>query len=423
MDDPKSAIERLKDLGWEAYSGGLNLKGASLFRKARELAEAEKDERQRVHCLFSEGECLYQAGENDTATRLFLEAAYCRSSEADPAAVYNAAIKLIELSQKQKDAAYCQKLILQTRGYLKGINKQAWQNKLDLLEGELEFMRGKLKEALPLFVEAWEGYQKNPGYPSFTTASYLIDLCGTAFYLRDMDNLVAWVEAIEACEKKLELDKVSAKIGRLYLFRAKRTLGKDFWPASDIALSALGTLSLVEGKGIGIGTLESTIECLRILAISSRWEDLDYWMAKFRVDESFGYLLFRGDERLCRARQALCLPVQDDEYEDFKLPEKNHKSDGCDKAEENRLSLSSIIARFFPVGKKTANPEAATQSALTIDKDKGRQFLNEAQGFFEKARIKAKSEDERLDTDWFTRRIDDRMARVNGIKEYFGLFD
>ncbi len=369
-----SSIEKLKDLGIEARKAGLYAKAARFYQQAGKLAEESRNEKERVECLFWEGYCLYLAGETDAAMPLLMEAANCRSPEADPADVFNASTMLIEISLDQKSASFCRKLITQTRNWLAGINKTNWQHNLDWLEGKLEFARGNFATAYPMFVQAREGERQNPYYPAYTQATYLRYLCITAFYLHDTDSLKQWTEIIEVCEKNHEYDKVYAKHARLCLFRTERSVKGNFSHASELAISLLDMLKLFEAKDTEF--YESVYECLRILMLARRWQDFDHQLERFSLKEDFAYFLFRGDEHLCRARESLGMAVKDDQWDmDFPLPE----------------------------------PDMP-------DAESGLNYLKEAAAFYEKAREEAQAKDERLETEYYTATLNGRLERVRAME-------
>ena len=151
MPDPKTTVKRLIELGDEAHNAGLYAKAARFYRQARDLAAQARDELNRVKCLFWEGYCLERTGDSEAAMPLLLEAAYCRSPEADPADVFSAAARLIEISLDRKTAAYIRKVVADTREYLSRMNKTGWAHMLDLLEGELEYVRGNFQGAGRIF--------------------------------------------------------------------------------------------------------------------------------------------------------------------------------------------------------------------------------------------------------------------------------
>lgn len=335
------------------------------------------DEENRVKFLFWEGESLRKLGKYDQAMLLLLEAANCRSPEADPLDVFNAANHLIEISLSRKNASYCRKVIEQTREYLSGINQQKWEHMLDWLEGNIEYYQGNFQEAFQWFVRAWDGERQNPVCLSYTQATYLYDICKTAFVLHELEQLTQWVSEIEACDKKAEDDKIRSKLSRLLLFRAEYSEGGDFSHAPEFALSTLEMIELDES-----GTQEHRefiIQCLRILALAGRWKDLEYQLERFlpRLTQNFDYFLFRGDEQLCRVRAALGMAVKDDEYDsEFPLPESH-----------------------IP------------------DPESGLKHLKQAAEFYENAREDAQKEDERLETTWHTKILNERLERVRAIED------
>ena len=378
MTDYKTAIKRLGDLGVEASRAGMYEKAVRIWHQARDLAEQNRDEEMLVKSLFWEGHCLQMLGKYDQAMPLLMEAANCRSPEADPADVFIAAIMLIIISLSRKNASYCRKLIEQTREYLSGINQQKWEHNLDLLEGRLEYDQGNFQDAFRCFVQAWETCpQTTTAYPSYTPSSYLYHICKTAFALHEPEQLTQWVTVIEACDKRMEGDKIDSKLSRLLLFRAECSEGGDFFHAPEFALSTLEMIELHEARTQEYK--EFIIQCLRILALAGRWKDLEYQLERFllRLMQDFDYFLFRGDEQQCRARAALGMAVKDDEYDlDFPLPESD-----------------------IP------------------DPESGLKHLRQAAEFYENAREDAQKEDELTETAWYTNILNERLARVRAIED------
>ncbi len=369
MTTPESTIEHLKEMAREAYKGGLNLKAARFFHQAGEIAEAHQDGRSRVNCLFWEGECLFEAGRCDEALPILMEAAASGSPEADPANVYAASITTINLCIMRKSVSFCRKFIEQTRSWLETSRKEEWKHLLDLLEGKLEFNRGDYEAAYHLYLNAWNVWREE--YPSFTAASHLFWLCHAAFQRRNAPSLRKWVTAIEACKKNLEECKVKTNEARLLLFRAERTSYNDFSAAADLAVSTIDHQELFEGR-----TGEDFIPCSRILILAQRWLDVERTLANHPLGGSFNELMFLGDERFCRAREALGMEVRDDEYD-----------------------------TVFP-----DPPE-------NIHKPKvGLQFLSEAAFFYERATDEAGKEDDRLETDHYTKILNERISRIKRLE-------
>ncbi len=369
MTTPESTIKSLQEMAFETRKGGLYLKAARLFRQAGEIAVAHQDEESRIGCLFWEGACLSHAEKNEEALPLLMEAAASRSPAADPADIYNAATKTIEICLRRKPVVFCRKLIEQTQYWLETNRKEEWRHKLDCLAGELDFYHGDYETAYDLLLCAWNVWRDQ--HPCYTAVSHLVWLCKAAFRRKDIDNLRKWVMTIESTKKKGEFDKIFATESRLLLFRSERTPSNDFSVAADLAVSAIDHLEIFEGI-----TGKELIPCLRILILASRWPDVERVLAKHPLGVTFDALLFLGDERLCRAREALGMEVRDDEY-DTEFP------DPSEKISETKTGL---------------------------------QFLSEAVSFYEQAMDEAGKEDDRLETDHYTKTLNERLSRVKRLE-------
>lgn len=371
---PEATIRHLEKMAEEARRGGLYLKAAKIYHQAGELAQAQHDERARVSCLLWEGHSLSLANHYDEALPVLMQAAASRSPEANPADIYNALTSALDIALERKSAAFCCALIQQTRDWLEQNQKEAWRHKLDLLTGKLELYRGEFAEAYRWFVDAWSVWRDE--YPSFTAVAHLRWLCDAAFRCRDLPHLRQWVAEIESCDKKNdEWNKVNARERRLLLFRAERTAGSDFTAAADLARSIIDHWEMFEGTSGA-----DMIPGLRALVLARRRPDVERVMARYTLNEGFYGLLFSGDERLARAREALGMAMQDDEY-DVEFPDP--------------------LPPF---------PDAAT----------GLQFLREATALYEQAMKEAAAEDERLETDYHVRTLHERLARAQRIRAAVG---
>ena len=298
-----------------------------------------------------------------------------RAPEADPADVYSATTQLISISMQRKSASFCRTLIQQSREYLVTIHKEMWRHKLDLLEGELEYSRGNFQTAYPYFLDGWHYYQRSPDYPAFMGTTHVQLLCKGAFRIRDKTALHRWVHAIEGLTKQTGRDKLFTKRAHLYLLRAEHTLGANFSIASEWALDALASLGMMEMK-----EFETLTDCLRVLILARRWEEVDHRLSRHTVEDDFENHYFLGDERLARARHALGLDMQDDEYDtEFPLP---------------------------------------LQPGLTADTERAAQYLRESQSHYEQAQTHAKTEDKRLETQWYTTTITERLHRLAALQAF-----
>ena len=134
-------LSRIQNLNREAYCAGLHAKAARIARQGAELASERRDHYWRVRLRFWEGASLFETGDTEAATAALMEAAR-PEPEADPADIYNAITTLIEIAIAGKTAAFTRRLIAQGREHLERSGKTAWRHKLDLLEGDLAWVRG-----------------------------------------------------------------------------------------------------------------------------------------------------------------------------------------------------------------------------------------------------------------------------------------
>ncbi len=414
---PKAAVEQLKDNGEEAHRAGLNAKAARFFSEARELAAQNGLEKDRVYLLFWEAYSLVKVGDSEAAMPLLLEAANSRMPEVNPGDAFNAAVWLLEISLGEKPVTFCRDLLAQTREYLAGINKENWGHMLDFLEGSLEFLRGDLPLARQHFLQAWEtSPQTTMAYPSYTPATYLEKLFDTAFLLRDVAGMKRWLEAIEACMKEIELDKVRALGARLRMFRVERAERGDFSIAREIALASLDALELVEGN-----YSRYILDFLRVPMLARRWKMVERRLTGFSIDEGFMYCIFRGDALLCQAREALGAPILDDEYEYAPgpdRPEETVSEKGAKRTDEIKAnSLADFLSRLLPSGGMTrggefiSNPPPAPNPASAVS------LVKQAAQSYEQAREEAGAEDKRLDTSCHTLMVDDRLERARALEK------
>jgi hypothetical protein len=367
---PESKMKRLKDLGYEAYKGGLYLKAAKIFHQGAELAKTYHNDQMLVHFLFCEGTSYKMAEQYDNALTPLMEAAANRSPEANPADIYNASTNLIDISLKRKTATYTQNLIQQTRTWLENNHKENWSHLLDLLAGKLAFNRGDFEASYAFQLDAWHVWRG--GYPCFTEAYHLSFLCTAAFMNQDIPALQKWVAAIEACVKNLEGDQIDAQECRLLLFRAERSPNNLFSIPADMALSVLDRWELIEGV-----TGENLIDALRVLVLARRWLDIDRILNKYPLNNSEEGLIFLGDNQLNRARDAFNLPLHDDEYAPHSTIPDSHKGDA----------------------------------------QQARKYLSQAMDYYTQGLEYAKEKDIRLETDYWCNTIHQRMKTVKGYEK------
>ncbi len=365
---------KLKQAGDQAYNAGLYRKAAGFFRQARRAAEESRDELGRVKCLMWEGESLALAGEADAALPLLLEAAQTSSAEADPADVYNAMTRAIEISADRKPAAFVRRLLADGWRHLERLGKESWGHKLHLREGELAFARGDFESALRAQQRAWHIFPGTPAYPAYTAASHLACLCDCAFALHDREEMTRWVDAIEANRPETEEDRIGASLARLLLLRSAEDRDETRATAAEIARSVLRRLDASEDGDLGF-----RLEALRALAVFGSHTEVERRLESLKPreqDEIFAYRLLGGDFALCRARASLEMEPRDDEWDrDFPLP---------------------------------SPPFPGRDAALDQ--------LTAAEAAFEGARPVAEREDQRLETTFYSRTLDGRLERVRALR-------
>lgn len=375
MSTPQEKLKKVKELAEESLRGGLYLKAAKLYHQAGEIAKELRNEGELIECLFWEGNCFQVANQKDDALPLFLQVSACQNPEVDPADIYGATTNAINLSLETKSLSFCRGLIRQSRAWLKIHQKEDWRHILDKLEGDLEYYRGEFVAAYQCHINAyhcWKGI-----YPYYTELTHLYSLCETTFNLRDISSLQKWVNTIESCSMEYEGEKVFAKKARLLLFRAQRSYTSS--AAVDLAISTLDHMEMIDGVD-GY----SCITALRVLMLAKRWSEVDRIKEKYGMEEYDRFFggLFLGDDQLCRARAALGMETRDDVY-DLEFPDP---------------------APPFP------------------DLKAGFEYINKAIPFFELVKDDAGFEDERLETGYYTRTIEERLSRARRMEEVVKLY-
>ncbi len=362
--------KKLDKAGREAYKAGLHLKAAGFYREARRVAEVNRDERRRVNSLFWEGSSLYSGGEPDAALPLLLQAAETTSPEADPADVYTAMTQAIEIAHTRKPASFVRKLISDAWLHLERLGKERWGHMLSFIEGRLAFAQGDYESALRAQRRAWDIDTGN--YPAFTRATYLFRLCQCCFALRDRQELAKWVDAIEANRPEIEEDRIRASEGRLFLLRASDDRQSSQATAAEIARSVLRRLDAAE--------IADRLGALRALAVFGSHNEVERQVEELQPSENgdlFALHLLRGDFALCRARAGLGMEPRDDEWDEH-----------------------------FP-----------SPSPPFPDREGALRHLRDAEARFEEARPIACQEDERLETNHYTRTLDTRLERARALRQ------
>ncbi len=365
MTDTDIEIQRLIKAGCDAYRAGQHRQMERLFRAAIDRAQmlGPVAARQRVEAQFWLGVALNDLGKPEAALVELLTAARCPDPAADPADQYNALTKAIDISNNREPVIRIRALLNDCRHRLIQWRREEWDHRLDYLESELAIARGDFSSADRLARRAWSRWRVT--YPSFTAGTHLRTLCAIAFSQRDNASLAEWVRVREGHRYEHEGDRIYHDLSRTLLCRAE---GKG------------GDASAVDTARQGLTRCDSTDENDDIeratlcypLALAGLWTELDRQFDRHPLTTELEGLIFRGDERLCRARAVLGLPVRDDEWDtEFPLP-----------------------------------------ATLAGDHAAAGHWLEEAARFFTAAHTKAAEKDTRLDTCYWTTLVEGRQARL-----------
>lgn len=317
----RRALDRLRAQARQARADGHFAQAARLERQAVELAGALGLVGERTRALLWEGYSQRQAGEDDLALAVLLQAANERAASADPADVFGALVAIVHISLERKTAAFCRTLLEQGRRYLVDI-RRPWTALLDFLEGELACRRGDFAAAWGSHSRAWANWRDEP--PRLTAATHIWALCRVAFRRRDLAELERLTETLNALCSAQALERQLAQRVRLLLWRARRAAdlaGADS-ESAPVAIARILVAETTDGKSRDFG---SRHEALRALALMGRWEEIDVALSRQPLQaDSFENALLLADLALSRARTVLGLPMVDDDYgewgADFSAP-------------------------------------------------------------------------------------------------------
>jgi hypothetical protein len=370
----KKTWEQFSKAGREAFKAGLYTQAAKFYRQAREVAAGIGDEESRVNSLYWEGECYTEAGQDvDRALSLLLEAASADAVKADPADIFNARTTAISIALTRNPVALTRKLLAETWLLLERLGQEAWGSQLHHLEGELESLQGNYEGAYRAESRAWHIYK--PKYPHYVRAVHLYSLCRACFDCHDFEKLLLWVEALEGDDLTLEQSRIDTLRARLLSLRAAEDRFLKFEEMAEVSRSILRRQAAMETDD-GLERLAS----LRGLALGGCFSEIEGHLEGFTVREKedrFELSLFRGDFALCRARAELGAEARDDEWDlEYPLPQPP-----------------------FP------------------SREAGLQFLAEAEGHFADAVPVATEEDERLETQHYSRTLAGRLERVRALRQ------
>jgi len=308
--DLEAEFERLMDLSSEAFRSGQKRRSAEAAREAVRIAEAMGDHQRRVSALAWEGECWLDVDEKEEALVVLLEAANATHPEVDPAATFNARCELIEIAAQIKSRSDVTNLVDSSRRFLEQIGKERWDHKLDLLQGTLEFSRGEYGLAFDLYLRSWHRHSSN--YPSYTEGSHLYALSQTAFCLRDTDRLKEYVEESARRPPKTEGDELRKIAAECLLARAERTWQSDPEQTLRPSRTLLRRASTLDHKA------DECLDAIRSLALCGAFEEVELHWNRYRSklkQPTFSDLLCEGDLDLMYARWLATMPQIDDEWD------------------------------------------------------------------------------------------------------------
>ncbi|HRD64546.1 MAG TPA: hypothetical protein PKY50_00150 [Candidatus Competibacter sp.] len=313
MVSDRRVFDRLRVQARQARADGQFAQAARLERRAVVLAETLGLVGERTQALLWEGYSLRQAGEDDLALAVLLQAANERAATAGQADVFGALAAIIHIGLERKTAAFCRALLAQGRRYLADI-RQPWGALLDFLEGELAFRRGDFAAAWNWHSRAWANRRDEP--PRLTAATHLWALCRTAFRRHDLTELERLVERLNELHPTQFLERQLLQRAQLLRWRARRAASSSP-PASgfdpipiELALALLTETAGIENRDTG-----ARCEALRVLALAGRFDEVDAALSRqpLRTD-CFESALLLGELALIRTRVRLGLPVVDDDY-------------------------------------------------------------------------------------------------------------
>lgn len=362
----ESSLNKIWNAGFEAYSSGLFHKAVQIFAQGVEQARKQNDERWEVKFLFCQGECLMNLNQTEEAVTVLMQAANHSSPNANPADVYNSLTKLIELSLINRNYPEIQQLIDQTQLWLKQQNREHWQHRLQFLKGMLEYQRGNFQGAYDHVLEGWN--HQTDTYPSYTDSTFLNLLCNSSYYLKDLTKLSHWVNCFKTTRNPTTNCYISEKRAKLLETLLNQTCSTQV----ELARDTLEQVNQTDNPNFF-----ERVAALRVLMLAKQWVLLEHWLEILKPDEDgFDDVLFLGDERLTRARDALGLQLRNDEIdEDTPIP-----------------------------------------AHIPGNLHQGQQFLTEARARYEKTIPLAAKEDKRLQTEFYTTTLNARLERVAALE-------
>lgn len=371
----RESLAQLRAQARQARAHGQFAQAARLERRAVDAAAAAGSMAEHTRALLWEGYSLSLAGETDLALAALLQAVNERAMTADPADSFSALIAIVHISLDRKPASFSRTLLEQGRNYLSAI-QQPWTALLDHLEGELAYRRGDFEAAWLCHERAWAG--RREAHPRLTPVTHLWALCRSAFRRRDQQELEGLVNMLNALSPVQALEHAMVQRAHGLLWRAQRATlpASALSPAPIVAARAL----LDENGDLLRGMHGAKLEAVRVLALAGDWQAIDHALSQSPLsDDSFDTLLLLGDLALNRAQALLNRPLVDLDY-----------------AETFALLPAACATPAFV----TPSADAATEA------------LNAAHYAYQRLQQAAMREDARLDTQWYHRIVDARVAAL-----------
>jgi tetratricopeptide (TPR) repeat protein len=303
--------------GWAAYAAGHYVQAAKFYRKARELAEQERDHGEAVHAGFWMGTSHRLAGDYENALPVLLAVAHSTAPEADPADVINALTTAAEIVIEIKSARLARALIDDGWRQLERLGNEAWGHLLWYIDGLLACEQGDFERAMQAQLRGWAIHVED--YPYYTSASHLWELCRCSFMLRNRVELKRWVEALDNNEHELDLDRMQANLGRLLELRSREHPATH---AIEAVHAAREVLRRADGFELSNHRWRYKLDALRVLAFYGYHDDAGPQLAESSETRDFDLELFWGDLALARARACLGMDPRDDEWDvEFPAPQ------------------------------------------------------------------------------------------------------
>ena len=373
MKHREKQLTFLKKAQAELYNAGQYRQSASAAHEIAKLAAAFNNQREIVYALYWEGESLERAGDPESALTPLLRAANMRLPDVDPADNVGAMLVAIDVAQQRKPLEYVLRLLRETGHFLEGLGKDQWGDSIMYREARIALARGQFATALAKHVEAWT--RRTGAYPSYTVGSHLRGLCEASFFLHDLPALSRWATTFWE-QRTLDVEEAGFTNSRprFLLF------GQGIDAGSGLALSR----SLLDrALGMDLRPAGGARSGLRMLLLCGAFEEGEHWWGWYRERKtSLDYFdqLLACDWQLALARARLGLPAQDDEWDtQFSVP-------------------------HGPI----------------FNRDQALVDLGRAECYLRDLHRYAASEDERLETGYYTQTVEGRLKRVEVLRAALG---